>query len=134
MIGVPPEQKMSSSVETTAPSSTQHPAGIKDGRREPSDTVHEGDERTAEAWYYLENLERSPWTEQLSISPEEKVEHDSSVEKVLQWMGEQAEPLNRRVGSPAPIIDDQTIESPNKSETLVSQLGDVQRGHRTRGK
>jgi len=64
----------------------QHPTvprGAEDEQREPSDTVHEGDEKTAEAWYYLESLERSPWMEQLSISPEEKGEHDNNVEKVL---------------------------------------------------
>src|SRR5712671_2646560 len=128
---------MSSSVKTTAPSPMQHPTvprGAEDEQREPSDTVHEGDEKTAEAWYYLESLERSPWTEQLSISPEEKGGHDDSVEKVLQWMGEHAKPLGRRVGSPASITNDQTIESSNKSKTLVSQPKDIQRGHKTRGK
>ena len=128
---------MSSSVKTTAPSPMQHPTvprGAEDEQREPSDTVHEGDEKTTEAWYYLESLERSPWTEQLSISPEEKGEHDNNVEKVLKWMGEHAEPLGRRVGSPAPTTNNQTVELSNESETLVSQLGDIQKGHKTRGK
>jgi len=115
----------------------QHPTlpkGIEDEQRESSDTEHEGDEKTAEAWYYLESLERSPWMEQLSISPEEKGGHNDSAEKVLQWMGKHAEPLGRRVGSPAPITNNQTIELSNKSETLVSQPENVQKGHKTRGK